>query len=37
LHRAVQAQVGPFKLPGPDEQEMKQVRECIRREGDPWR
>jgi hypothetical protein len=37
LHRAVQGQVGPFKLPGPDEREMEQIRECIRREGEPWR
>jgi hypothetical protein len=36
LHLAVQAYVGPFKLPGPDEEEMEQVRELIRREGDPW-
>jgi len=37
LHRAAQTYVGPFKLPGPDEEEMEQVREVIRREGDPWR
>ena len=37
LHRAVQTYVGPFKLPGPDEKEMEQTRECIRREGEPWR
>ncbi len=37
LHRAAQAYVGPFKLPGPDEEEMEQVREVIRREGEPWR
>ena len=34
LHRAAQAYVGPFKLPGPDEKEMEQVREVIRREGE---
>lgn len=37
LHRAAQAYVGPFKLPGPDKKEMEQVRDVIRREGDPWR
>jgi hypothetical protein len=37
LHRAVQAQVGPFKLPGPDKEELEQVRECIRREAEPPR
>jgi len=37
LYRAAQKYVGPFKLPGPDEEEMEQVRECIRREGNPWR
>jgi len=37
LHRAAQAYVGPFKLPGPDKEEMEQVREVIRREGEPWR
>jgi hypothetical protein len=37
LHRAAQTYVGPFKLPGPDEEEMEQVREVIRREGEPWR
>ena len=34
LHRAAQAYVGPFKLPGPDREEMEQVREVIRREGE---
>jgi hypothetical protein len=33
LHRAAQTYVGPFKLPGPDKEEMEQVRQCIRREG----
>ena len=37
LHLAAQAYVGPFKLPGPDKEEMEQVREVIRREGDAWR
>ena len=37
LHRVAQAYVGPFKLPGPDDEEMEQVREVIRREGEPWR
>jgi hypothetical protein len=37
LHRAAQTYVGPFKLPGPDKEEIEQVRECIRREGGPWR
>lgn len=37
LHRAAQSYVGPLELPGPDEKEMEQVRECIRREGEPWR
>jgi hypothetical protein len=38
LHRSVQTWVGPFKLPGPDEKETEQVRECIRREAEPpWR
>ena len=37
LHRAAQTYVGPFKLPGPDKEELEQVRECIRREGEPWR
>ena len=34
LHRAAQAYVGPFKLPWPDKEEMEQVREVIRREGE---
>jgi hypothetical protein len=34
LHLATQTYVGQFKLPGPDEEEMEQVRECIRREGE---
>jgi hypothetical protein len=34
LHRAAQTYVGAFKLPGPDEEEMEQVREVIRREGE---
>jgi hypothetical protein len=37
LHLAAQTYVGPFKLPGPDEEEMEQVREVIRREGEPRR
>jgi hypothetical protein len=37
LHLAAQTYVGPFRLPGPDEKEMEQVRECIRREGQAWR
>jgi len=37
LHLAAQAYVGPFKLPGMDEEEMEQVRKVIRREGEPWR
>jgi hypothetical protein len=37
LHLAAQTYVGPFKLPGPDKEEMEQVREVIRREGEPWR
>jgi hypothetical protein len=37
LHRAAQTYVGPFRLPGPDEKEMEQVRECIRREGQAGR
>ena len=36
LHRAAQTYVGPFKLPGPDKEELEQVGECIRREGEPW-
>jgi len=36
LHLAAQTYVGPFKLPGPDEEEQEQVREVIRREGEPW-
>jgi hypothetical protein len=34
LHLAAQAYVAPFELPGPDEEEMEQVREVIRREGE---
>jgi hypothetical protein len=34
LHRATQKYVGPFKLPGPDKEELEQMRECIRREGE---
>ncbi len=37
LHRAAQKYVGPFKLPGPSEEEMEQMRECIRRESEPGR
>jgi hypothetical protein len=37
LHLAAQTYVGPFKLPGPDKEEMEQVRQAIRRAGDPWR
>jgi len=31
LHQQVQEYVGPFDLPGPDEEEMEQMREAIRR------
>jgi hypothetical protein len=34
LHRAAQTYVGPFKLPGPDKEEVEQVREAIRRAGE---
>ena len=34
LHFAAQTYVGPFKLPGPDKEEMEQVREVIWREGE---
>ena len=37
LHRAAQTYAGAFQLPGPDEEETEQVREVIRREGEPWR
>jgi len=37
LHLAAQTYVGAFELPGPNEEEMEQVREAIRREGEPWR
>jgi hypothetical protein len=34
LHHQVQEYVGPFDLPGPDEDEMEQIREAIRRAGE---
>jgi len=37
LHLAAQTYAGAFQLPGPDGEETEQVREVIRREGEPWR
>jgi hypothetical protein len=34
LHQQVQEYVGSFDLPGPDEEEMEQMREAIRRAGE---
>jgi len=34
LHAQVQKYVGPFDLPGPDNDEMEQMREAMRRAGE---